>query len=382
MKKTIAFSLILLLIVALITGCADSNDDSQQTTTQNQQSIISAEQISAKLKNVIEHNKFYNIVAFKDRVLKSYITDIENEQETFEIEMLDIYGNTLATHSLTVDDAYSVQTLTATNDGGFLFVVGFYDHVHSQGVWASDDGFASRVVKCDQDGNVQFDTALDLADGYALRFCFEKNGKFYLFGDIETPETNVTGIGSPTDVYMVILDNSGNVLKTNCTTGKNYDSLDCVEVIDNGFILSISSQSADGDFVGSTSAPYPSDWVFTINDELEITDKKHESGRDYFDKIIGERNGNPIYTSDKLFNGFDAGKLTAFIDYGEFYLIVSERITGEYENMPPVLSSIWYYTETVYSGYDQSGNLIFRDAIDSSPDYDKMAEKFQGILCN
>jgi len=66
----------------------------------------------------------------------------------------------------------------------------------------------------------------------------------------------------------------------------------------------------------------------------------------------------------------DAGTPTAFIDYGDFFLIVSENNTGVYENTPPAVSSIWYYTETVYSGYDDSGKLLFRASVDSSPDYD------------
>jgi hypothetical protein len=35
-----------------------------------------------------------------------------------------------------------------------------------------------------------------------------------------------------------------------------------------------------------------------------------------------------------------------------------------------MISSIWYYRETVYSAYDADGKIIFRAAVDSSPDYD------------
>jgi hypothetical protein len=51
-------------------------------------------------------------------------------------------------------------------------------------------------------------------------------------------------------------------------------------------------------------------------------------------------------------------------------LLVSTNRTGIYENTPPYISRIWYYTETVYSAYDYSGNLLFRAAVDSTPDYD------------
>ena len=83
-----------------------------------------------------------------------------------------------------------------------------------------------------------------------------------------------------------------------------------------------------------------------------------------------------MYKSSEYLKDFDAGTPHAFIDYGDYYLIVSENVTGEYENTPPMLSSIWHYTETVYSAYDYNGELLFRTAVDSSPDYDAMAESF------
>ena len=55
-------------------------------------------------------------------------------------------------------------------------------------------------------------------------------------------------------------------------------------------------------------------------------------------------------------------------------MIVSENNTGIYENIPPTISSIWYYTETVYSAYDNSGKMIFRASVDSSPNYDARVE--------
>ena len=142
------------------------------------------------------------------------------------------------------------------------------------------------------------------------------------------------------------------------------------------FILSISSQSDDGDFADSNSKGYPVDWVVTINDHLETVEMKRETGRDYFDDKIGEKDGTPIHISNPILDGFDGGTPKTFIDYGGFYLIVSENNTGEYENTPTIISSTWYYTETVYSAYDNNGELMFRASVDSSPDFDKMWSKF------
>ena len=118
-------------------------------------------------------------------------------------------------------------------------------------------------------------------------------------------------------------------------------------------------------------------WVFTVDDELQILQREKRSGREFFDYRMGEKDGKPVYKSDPLFDGFDAGSVQAYIDYGDFYLIVSENNTGIYENTPLWISSTWYYRETVYSAYDNSGKLIFRTAVDSSPDYDSFVSQIQ-----
>lgn len=264
--------------------------------------------------------------------------------------------------------------MIATDDGGFLFVLGFEDYSYGENEWASDSGFASRIIKCDSSGKLQFDTPLDSVEGYALRFCFEKNGKFYLFGEKETLETKTRGVGSATDIFMVVLNKKGEVLTISEIAGTDFDSLHVAETSEDKFVLSISSQSDDGDFAGSNSNGYPTDWIFVVNDSFEIIEKKKETGRNYFDDKIGEKDGLPVYKSSDYLKNFDAGTPHAFIDYGDYYLIISENVTGEYENTPPMLSSIWYYTETVYSAYDYNGDLLFRTAVDSSRDFDVMAE--------
>ena len=42
------------------------------------------------------------------------------------------------------------------------------------------------------------------------------------------------------------------------------------------------------------------------------------------------------------------------------------------------MSALLYYRETVYSGYDREGNLIFRTSVDESPNY-AVADTLTGI---
>jgi len=376
MKKcTVAmWMLVTLMCLVILAGCGNTN---QSAITDAPKSIAHVGQVPDDFKRIVENNIFDGVVAFENRLLKveSLEANDESRTVTHHIQMMDLYGKNLATYTCDSNDAYHVNTLTATQDGGFLFVLGFSDYAYDQNTWASDNGFASRIVKCDENGNLLFDTPLDGVEGRALQHCFEVNERFYFFGTIETPETKTKGVGSRSDIYMVVLDSTGTVVNTQTIAGSDFDSLDAAEMAESGFVLSISAQSDDGDFVGSQSNGFPKDWIFTVNYDLEITGKEMKTGRDYFDSRLGEKNGKTIYKSDNLLAGFDAGDPEVFIHYGDFYLIVSSNNTGIYEKTPPAISSIWYYTESVYSAYDYNGKLIFRSSVDSSPDYDALVQK-------
>ncbi len=376
MKKCILSMCVLVTFVCLVlAGCENTK---QSENPEAPKSVAQVGQIPDNFRSIVENNLFDGVIAFENRLLKKEIVETNEEHRTVthHIQMMDLYGNKLANYICNSDDAYHVNTLTATQDEGFLFVLGFSDYAYDQNTWASDNGFASRIIKCDKKGNLQFDTPLDGVIGRALKYCFEVNERFYFFGTIETPDTKTRGVSSPSDIYMVVLDSAGTVVNTQMIAGSDFDSLDAAEITENGFVLSINAQSDDGDFIGSQSNGYPKDWIFEVNYDLKITGKKMKTGRDYFDKRLGEKNGVPIYKSDSLLTGFDAGTPNAFIDYGDFYLIVSSNNTGVYEKTPPLISSIWYYTESVYSAYDYSGKLIFRASVDSSPDYDTLVQKF------
>lgn len=175
---------------------------------------------------------------------------------------------------------------------------------------------------------------------------------------------------------MHILDKQGNCLKSSVISGSHFDNISFVKMIDDHFTLFIHSQSDDGDFEGSNSNGYIKRWTFTVNDSLETTEKCLSNDFMFSNQLIGIKDGTNIYRENPLFSAFDAGSPSALIDYGDFYLIVSENLTGVYENKPPYISAILHYSETVYSGYDKTGKLLFRAAVDSSPDYDAMAKEF------
>ena len=329
--------------------------------------------VPAAFRRIVEENAFHGATAFGDRLLKSELIS-SDDAFAYQITMIDLDGETLASYTAPCGEAYFVETLIATADGGFLFVLGFTDHLTGEdGVWASDDGFASHVVKCDRFGAVQFDVPIEGAEASALAFCIEKDGAYYLFGETQSPLTRKQGVWSPTDICVFVLSPAGELLRTLCIGGSDYDNLYNAEALDGGFLLSVSSQSCDGDFAGSGSGGNPVAWTLFLNDALEIAEKKKENGRSPFVRPIGLKDGAPVYPDDPMFDGLNAGTPTAFIEYDGFDLVVSEAATGIYENQPLWLSSIWYEFETVYSAYRKNGKLLFRASVDSSPDYDVMA---------
>lgn len=375
-KRLVVFGIIIALAcIVLLWKYADNYVASEQ------EDLKKVEQVGVlpdEFKEIVANNVFEGVAAFDGRVLKAEELSVDKEHKSIlhRVWMMDTYGKELAEYTCQSDDAYVVTTLTATADGGFLFVLGFQEHFNSEDGWASDKGVVSRVIKCDSSGKLQFDTALEGIANGALQYCFEKNEQFYFFGDLETPETKQQGVYSSTDIYMMILDKEGKVLESHSIAGSDYDDLSVAEISGENFVLSILSQSDDGDFEGSESKGYPENWVITVNDKLEIMERKIERGRDLLDERIGERKGKSVYISDRILKGFDTGTPNVFIDYGDFYLIVSTNITGIYENKPMYISSIWYYKETVYSAYDYNGKLLFRASVDSSPDYDEMVNSF------
>ena len=176
---------------------------------------------------------------------------------------------------------------------------------------------------------------------------------------------------------MAVLDGSGALLDKRIIAGSDFDDLNAAEPTGDGFLLSVWSQSEDGDFTGSGSGGYPVDWTICVNAELEVIRQEKGTGRSALDRRLGELGGEVIYVSSPLLEDFDAGRPTAVLDYGDFYVIVSENITGIYKNTPAYISSIWHYTETVYSGYAPDGELLFRAAVDSTPDYDARIEAME-----
>ncbi len=323
--------------------------------------------VPKEFEKIVENDLFgaKYITASSDRVLVfRYGEDYE-----LYIDITDLYGNVLATGLYNRNEAYGIDMLTLTDDGGFMFFARYNRNAHQINHIEPDGYNCDLIEKYGKDGKIQWELPLKDYSSCRLGFCFEKNGYYYIFGNNTAP-----GMETSTDICAFVLDADGNIIKTKTVRGDDFDDLMSAEEAQNGFKLHIRSQSDDGDFEGSDSGGYPVYWTFLLDNELNIKSKEIKQERDVFDKVLGEKDGEPVWSSD--FTDFDAGYPRLFIDYKDFYLIVSDNATGVYENTPPTINSIWCYWESVYSAYDNDGNLIFRTSVDYSPDYDAIAAKY------
>ena len=356
----------LVLVCALfLFGCSDGYPSYPPYALTEFKKIDPVGQVPEEFKAIVENNLFSDVTVFDGVLLKPEFCSENKEEGTYvwRVKMMDTYGKELASYTCSSNNTHRISTLTATEDGGFLFVLGYMKGLSGGKVPSS------QIIKCDRDGNLQFNTLIDGVTYTALSFCFERNGLFYLFG-FQNEGSEPDNQYSYSDICMRALDQNGTVIKTSFIGGSGFDELNAVEETEDGFRLSLDSQSDDGDFTGSGSNGYPVDWVITVNDDLAITSKEKKTGRSLLDRRVGVKDGAFIYESDALFKNYDAGAPFALIEYSDFYIIVSDNITGIYENTPPTISAIWYYYEAVYSAYDKNGNLLFRAAVDYSLNYD------------
>ena len=368
-------SLLMAALISLsfvLSACGKKTEETTEDT-RHTESIAQVGEVPEEFREIIAEDRFRNVSVSSDRLVKvGSIWSKDGDSKKSAVIIMDLYGEVLASHMVEYNAAYDLSAVTLTEDGGFIFAFGYNDH-YIPGRDQLETGYHSRIIKCDAEGQVLFDKKLESVKIGALGKCIEKDGVYYFFGENESKE--ILANYAREDIYILAIDEQGNEVNQRYIGGSSFDRVDNVEKTEDGFVLEAESQSNNGDFVRSGDKYKSFSWRIVISDDLEIMEKEIvPDGFDHdFRRYVGVKDGEPLYDDDEMFSDFDGGWVRNYIDYGDTYLIVSERITGQVEHQPAYVSSIWYYSETVYSMYDKSGTLIFRASVDSSPDYEKYA---------
>jgi len=308
-------------------------------------------EVPPEFEEIVAENRFGNARWVGDKLV-----EVDSH-----LKWLDMYGNVIAAYEIPTGGYRSVKNdaLLSTSDGGMLIALGFEErYVSENKAWASEGGFSSMVIKLDASANVQWMTELDGVEGMMLRNCFETEDGYCFLGEQQTPETKRLGVYSRTDLSVLVLDKQGQLTTVKTFGGSDYDEFWRAEKVADGFAIYALSQSNDGLFENSLPEDDHSEcWRITLDEQLNVSRMERVD----FDLL-----SQALYSAGELLT----------LDYGDFTLVVAENITGVYEDQPLALSMIWYTYETVYSAW-RDGRLLWRTAVDSSPDYDAMAEAYR-----
>lgn len=358
---------LILLVLILASGCSRNEPEKEFFQFPDYHAVEPVGTVPEEFRNIVDNNQFRSADAYADRLISChYVSDKE-----WLIEMVDFHGNSLAVHPVDIEStSHYVRNVIGTDDGGFLYTICFEDHVNPDGIWASESGVYSKIVRCDKSGDIEWVLTLEDYHSPMLSECFEAEDGFYFFGEQETPETKKLGVVSPTDIHLLKVSKDGTQNQSDIIAGSDYDQVYSAEYKDNVFLLYCSSQSSDGDFKSA------GEYCITVDQELKVLSMEPVDDVFMDFRILGYIDGNPIRYSSKTVDNFSDGSIQSIIDYGDFYLIVSSNITGIYENTPPMISSLWYYFETVYGAYDEDGNILWKATVDSSPDYHYIVDNF------
>lgn len=150
----------LAVIVSLcLPGCGRKPTPTTTETTEDTrptESIAQVGDIPDAFQEIIEEDRFRHVEAFTDRLMEVTTTSSEDGKTiTHTVTMMDLYGEIIASYTLETNDAYGVTSVTPTSDGGFIFAVGF-NGSYIPGRDQIETGYHSRIIKCDDDGQVLF----------------------------------------------------------------------------------------------------------------------------------------------------------------------------------------------------------------------------------
>lgn len=306
------------------------------------------------------------------------------------------------------DDLYYYIHIFPSDDDSFLisFVVPTYQK--PDGTMCTT---APVLAKCDRNGRLLWQKSYAGFGDMTL-------DKAFLLPDGNAVTIGYTSDAAGTDdIYLSLLDKNGSLIGEKRYGGSDFDSPNDADYVDGvGLVALVTTQSRDGTFSASTDgygvdvlllldehlnikwqrplssllAPgsllatdeviylldlqnnyYKVDFLGEVVDQVKLFEKEAEAhfvGNSKYGVLLQCENELVFYhdrnAGMKL--DFNAGRAERVIDAEDGFIIVSVNTTGSLPT-PPYISALWYSTELVYSGYDRSGKLLWRNACDNTP---------------
>jgi hypothetical protein len=319
-------------------------------------------QIPEKFKSIIANNALCSIF-----LSGAYYFVCNEDGAAFTIEKYNFNFEKLLSYSFSPEEKdarYLVRQILATSDGGFLLALESNADVKNDGNWI---GMLAELIKCSADGKTEWIYEFKGKSAESPKYLFEDDHFYYVIGDKELEETKTVGVYSPDDICALKFEKNGALRSEKFYGGRDYDYLVYCEQIGTQLMLLVNTQSGDGDFHASKDG-YGVALNVVLDKELNIVSFEKTDWR--LPKQIGILDGKNICDDAAMFLDFKDGIPTALIDYGDFYLLVSEHTIGKLEYQNRYASSVLYYTETVYGAYKKDGTLLWKATVDSTPPSD------------
>ncbi len=235
----------------------------------------------------------------------------------FWIFKIDANGNLLWEQSFGGSGYDYLLHLINTDDGGVIAVgdtestdgdVIGHDPLHGRDSW---------VIKLDYKGDIEWQKCLGGTGDDHLRSVIATADDGYLFtGYTFSNDFDVLGNHGSSDIWIIKLDNTGNTLWQKCLGGTDAENSNyTIETADGGYMMIGSAQSDNGDVANHFGSSERSDvWLVKMNNIGNIEWEKNYGGNsyDYGNAIIQLEDGGFIMANstssiggDVLFNHGD-----------------------------------------------------------------------------
>lgn len=191
--------------------------------------------------------------------------------------------------------------MTQTTDGGYVMVAytDSYDFDVTGNHGDPNDYYGDAwVVKVDKDGNKEWAKALGGLKGELLRsITKDQNGNLIMVGTTNSEDGDITTpLKGNSDLWVVKIDNAGNLLSSKTYGGSSLDEAYSVQMLPNGnYIVTGRTYSGDGDVTDHYGTPgMDSDiWLVEINPAGDIVWQKSygSSANDNGSKVLVTNDG-------------------------------------------------------------------------------------------
>ncbi|MBN1322678.1 MAG: hypothetical protein JW986_01575, partial [Methanotrichaceae archaeon] len=198
-----------------------------------------------------------------------------------------------------------VNSIQPTPDGGYIMAGGTYSN--DGDVSGNHGGNDIWMVKLDQSGNLLWQKCLGGSDyDYVNSIQATTDGGYIMAGQTYSNDGDVSGNHGGYDIWVVKLDQNGDIQWQKCLGGSDYDYVSSIQATpDSGYIMAGGTYSNDGDVSGYH---YGSDvWAVKLDQNGNIQWQRclGGNGSEYANSILATPDGGYIMAGQTYSNDGD-----------------------------------------------------------------------------